>query len=315
MPLKTNLKEELKKILSKYSEYINLAYNEKTFEEFLKNTVEETGGTKFLKVKTVPLHIDKFFELNIIEYLLKNNTNLKKEDLKKLKKRKLEIINKAKMKYNYGERLGKNSISVIIYDPEKEKYGLIQEIKPPLYQEGIFKVVTAAGGSIDKNKSLKEIVLDEIEEEYGYKTDSKDLIFVGESMATPQMSEINNMFLVNIENAIKVDRNLEEGENSEVVWLTKEEALKVMDAKVGAIFNKINNYENKLLLKINKLEILKEQTNKEENIEKLEKEIKELLNDKFYSFLSSEEKEIIEYKLEKYGISLDNKLNHEFEPV
>lgn len=124
--------------------------------------------------------------------------------------------------YYYSERRGKDSVAFVLYASEDDTYGLINEFKPPL---GI-SLVTAFGGSLDKDKSLSGIVVDEVEEEGGFRVSEEDLIYKGSFMATTQSSEVVHLYLVCISNSDTVGRKPQNKieEQSEVIWIKKEDA-------------------------------------------------------------------------------------------
>jgi len=141
--------------------------------------------------------------------------------------------------YLYGERLGVDSIAFILYDSNKEKpFGIIEEIKPPLYERGIEKLKTAFGGSIDKNKNLIDIVIDEVREEAGYIVGPENVEFVGKIFVSTQMNQFCYLYFVDINNSKFVGQNLEENEKGNVKWVSKDEIVIGKDWKAITILTK-----------------------------------------------------------------------------
>ena len=56
----------------------------------------------------------------------------------------------------------------------------------------------AFGGSLDKAKSLEEIVIDEVIEEAGYIIDEDDIFSLGKVFVSTQMNQFVHLFLSNI---------------------------------------------------------------------------------------------------------------------
>lgn len=90
--------------------------------------------------------------------------------------------------YEYVERKGKDSVAFILTDGTK--YGLTHEFKPPL-QEWL---ITAFGGSIDRDTNLRDLVIAECLEETGYSVDG--LEFMGKHFVSTQMNQYCYLFLV-----------------------------------------------------------------------------------------------------------------------
>lgn len=134
--------------------------------------------------------------------------------------------------YYYAERLGKDSIAFIL--KKDEQYGLIHEWKPPL-QEWL---VTAYGGSIDSNKSLRDILLQEIKEEAGYAPWLGAIQYMGKHFVSTQMNQFCYLFLVPVENiqGISKPETEDAGERkSNPVWMPRKLVLETQCWKAKTI--------------------------------------------------------------------------------
>lgn len=147
-------------------------------------------------------------------------------------------VKMARDYYVYGERGGKDSIAFILYDNDTNKFCLINESKPPLDETYNTKarMTTAFGGSIDCNKTYKEICDMEVWEETGYDVNEERIHFVGKTLVSTQMSQECHLYLVDVTNLDKTgiaEHEASAGEHSgnSVHWLTKEEVLMNSDWK------------------------------------------------------------------------------------
>lgn len=128
----------------------------------------------------------------------------------------IKIKKSENHEYYYAERLGVDSIAFILYDKNKG-YGLINEYKPPINEF----VVTAFGGSLDKNKTKLEIVIDEVREESGYIVDSSHIVECGKRFVSTQMNQFCWLYYVDVSKAKYVGRQPENKLESiaNVVWI------------------------------------------------------------------------------------------------
>ena len=143
-------------------------------------------------------------------------------------------IKRADGYYLYSERAGVDSVAFILIDKNKNKIGLIQEIKPPLYERGIKRLVTAFGGSLDKNICLEKIVIEEVKEEAGYNVDDKDITYIGETMVSTQSNQMRKGYIVDVTNAKFVGAD----EDEKIVWLNTKQLFDNSDWKSIFIYTK-----------------------------------------------------------------------------
>ncbi|MFK2823996.1 NUDIX hydrolase [Arcobacter sp. YIC-80] len=70
-----------------------------------------------------------------------------------------------------------DSVAVLLYHEEKNAFLIVKQFRPPVYLNDNSKLCTyeLCAGIIDKQKSLKEIVKEEIDEECGYNVDIKNI--------------------------------------------------------------------------------------------------------------------------------------------
>ena len=70
-----------------------------------------------------------------------------------------------------------DSVAVLLYHEEKKSFLLVKQFRLPVYlnDENIKFTFELCAGLIDKDKSVEEIAIEEIDEECGYKIDIKDL--------------------------------------------------------------------------------------------------------------------------------------------
>ena len=70
-----------------------------------------------------------------------------------------------------------DSVAVLLYHKEKESFTVVKQFRAPVYlnNSSITYTYELCAGIIDKEKSLKEIVKEEILEECGYDVETKDI--------------------------------------------------------------------------------------------------------------------------------------------
>ena len=70
-----------------------------------------------------------------------------------------------------------DSVAILLYHERKDAFLLVKQFRVPVYLNDKSKTFTyeLCAGLVDKNKSLEEIVIEEIDEECGYKVDTKNI--------------------------------------------------------------------------------------------------------------------------------------------
>jgi len=149
--------------------------------------------------------------------------------------------------YIFAERLGKDSVAFICYDPNAQLYGrdgeflINHEYTPPTgqYKDRAF------GGSLDKNKNPKSIVADEVLEEAGYLIAASRVICVGTAFVSTQMNQQVFLFFVPLASdelgkAQYVGREPENAVEAmaEPRWVTEDDIMDGDDWKAIAILTK-----------------------------------------------------------------------------
>lgn len=108
--------------------------------------------------------------------------------------------------YQFAERRGRDSIAFICYDTKEKRFLINCEFTPPngQYMERAF------GGSLDKEgKEHIDIVIEEVEEEAGYKVNKTDVKYVGHCFVSTQMNQQCFLFLVFVDDSMKTERKPE----------------------------------------------------------------------------------------------------------
>lgn len=64
-----------------------------------------------------------------------------------------------------------DSVAILLYHKNKNSFILVKQFRPPVYLNDTSKICTyeLCAGIVDKNKSLEEIAIEEIDEECGFK--------------------------------------------------------------------------------------------------------------------------------------------------
>jgi 8-oxo-dGTP pyrophosphatase MutT (NUDIX family) len=107
--------------------------------------------------------------------------------------------------FQYAERRGVDSVAFICYDHESEQFLLNKELKPPINK----MVLGAFGGSCDKDKDLKDIVIDEVKEEAGFVVKRASVMSVGKVLVSTQMNQYCYLYLVFVNKDYQVEREPE----------------------------------------------------------------------------------------------------------
>ena len=140
-----------------------------------------------------------------------------------------------KIPYNNGEdfyfieRAGIDSVAFILYDNDAEDnrtIGMINQYRGS-YGEFIKGCYT---GSLDKpDKSLVEIVIDEVKEEAGFEVTEDRVYFLSKEITGAATNERVNLYLVDVTYAKKVDLEPESTfeKNTENLWYSPQQAFDV----------------------------------------------------------------------------------------
>jgi len=151
-------------------------------------------------------------------------------------------VKKARGYYEYSERGGINSIAFILYNSVTREFALINESKPPRdeIENKEVRMTTAFGGSIDSEHTYKEICQIEVLEESGYEVPMSNITSVGTTLVSSQMSQMCELFLVNVSGIEKTHKaeyeqpdgsaDHEFGGNS-VIWMNSDDLMKNGDWK------------------------------------------------------------------------------------
>jgi 8-oxo-dGTP pyrophosphatase MutT (NUDIX family) len=135
--------------------------------------------------------------------------------------------------FQFAERRGVNSIAFICFDKISGLFLLNRELKPPV---GSF-VLGAFGGSIDKDKTLDEIVLDEVREEAGFSVDKEQIKALGKVLVSTQMNQWCHLYLVFVNKDEQEERHPENRveELAKISWHYEADIWELEDWKPMAI--------------------------------------------------------------------------------
>ena len=149
-------------------------------------------------------------------------------------------VKQADNYYEYSERAGIDSIAFILFDNNTEKFGLINETKPPLYERNIRMLKTAFGGSIDLDLDLIDIVKTEVIEEAGYDVDISKISYIGKTFVSTQMNQFCSGYLVDVTGLKPTETEASTSEkmkDNHVVWMDVNEMFTNSDWKSIWIFS------------------------------------------------------------------------------
>ena len=131
--------------------------------------------------------------------------------------------------YTFAERAGKDSIQFALVDFRNGLIGGLKSVKPISQEElgeGVEMVATFSGSLDKKDKSLEDIVLEEVKEEAGYTVSKDNLIFIGKFLLSSSSNEVTNLYIVDISDLDGDGRELEDQEvDHSTVWINNEEFL------------------------------------------------------------------------------------------
>lgn len=149
-----------------------------------------------------------------------------------------KIINPEKnvQGYFFAERKGVDSVAFLCYDKKRDQFLANIEYKPPIDSF----IVSAFGGSLDKNNSLQNIVIEETEQEAGYQVSKDQVHYLGSVFVSTQMNQFCHLYLVFISNENKTKRAPENPVEAmaKPIWLRPSGIYKLKDWKAITIFFK-----------------------------------------------------------------------------
>lgn len=106
--------------------------------------------------------------------------------------------------YQFAERLGVDSVAFICYDCRRS-FLLNKEYKPPVDEF----VLGAFGGSLDKDKSKEQIVIEEVREEAGFEVEEIAVNYVGRVLVSTQMNQYCYLYMVYVDKKKQLERQPE----------------------------------------------------------------------------------------------------------
>ena len=111
-----------------------------------------------------------------------------------------------------------------------------REYLPPVDQF----LARAFGGSIDKDKPLKQILIAEAKEEAGYVVEERDIYYVGKQFVSSMMNQYCYLFIVNLTGKEQQEREPENAVEALAtpVWRTYDEICNEEDWKAISIATK-----------------------------------------------------------------------------
>lgn len=102
--------------------------------------------------------------------------------------------------YYYSQRLGKNSLAFLLYDSTIDKFACLIQHNPAVDRF----LLNSFTGSLDKNKKVREILLEEIKEESGYTIPPDEIkdrvIYLSKQPVSSQTNEEVYLYLINVTN-------------------------------------------------------------------------------------------------------------------
>lgn len=129
--------------------------------------------------------------------------------------------------YLYGERRGKDSVAFVIHKRDTEFFIVNHEFKPPVNEF----IIGGFGGSIDKDKSHENIVIDEVKEEAGFTVDASDVFSVGKVLVSTQMNQFCHLYIVLVN-------------DDQLTGREPENAVEAMAAPTISTYDHLINYED-----------------------------------------------------------------------
>jgi UDP-sugar diphosphatase len=101
-----------------------------------------------------------------------------------------------------------DSVAILIYHKEKNAFILVKQFRPPVYRhDGIGMSTELCAGIIDKNLSIEQIAIEEIDEECGFKVSLENLTRitkVSSSVGTSGTSQ--TIFYAQVDESMRVGK-------------------------------------------------------------------------------------------------------------
>ena len=107
--------------------------------------------------------------------------------------------------YQFAERRGVDSIAFICYDSNTNEFLLNNEYKSPVNS----MILSAFGGSLDKDVNKMDIVIGEVREEAGFEVTEDDVVELGKMFVSTQMNQYCYLYLVYVFKSEQKDRQPE----------------------------------------------------------------------------------------------------------
>ncbi|MBP7769785.1 MAG: NUDIX hydrolase [Aliarcobacter sp.] len=102
-----------------------------------------------------------------------------------------------------------DSVAILLYHEEKDSFLLVKQFRAPVYLNDKSKTYTyeLCAGLVDKDKSLEEIVKEEIDEECGYNVQLKDILRVTSFYTNVGVSGgCQHLFFAKIDESMKIHK-------------------------------------------------------------------------------------------------------------
>lgn len=157
------------------------------------------------------------------------------EDLKISELKDTRFIHPIKVTYNLNGKnktweavRSHNSVAILLYHVEKKAFLLVKQFRVPVFLNDSSKTFTyeLCAGLVDKDKSLEEIVQEEIDEECGYHVQIKDILKITSFYTNVGISgACQYLFFAEIDESMKIhDGGGINDEQIEVMFLPIEKA-------------------------------------------------------------------------------------------
>ena len=145
--------------------------------------------------------------------------------------------------YLFAERLGVDSVAFVCYDWHRDIYLVNNEYKPPIDDF----VLGAFGGSIDKDASKVQIVVDEVREEAGFDIFAEDVEYIGKYLVSTQMNQYCYLYVAHVSKDEQLERRPENAIEAmaETKWISGDDFLNLNDWKAITIYHVFSNQQKR----------------------------------------------------------------------